>query len=84
MTANELIGRMSQDQCATSNELLLVGRGSADMTCQYPEDNARGQGRFEATYTTTTYDIDANMTFVGPGGTTRAIFSGEGQRIGDC
>lgn len=54
------------------------------MTCQYPEDNARGQGRFEATYTTTTYNIDANMTFVGPGGTTRAIFSGEGRRIGDC
>ena len=84
MTADDLISRLSEGQCSSSNEVLLVGNGSADMTCVYPEDNARGQGRFEASYTTTTYNVDATMTFTGPGGTSRAKFTGQGRRLSDC
>lgn len=84
MSANELVAMMSQDQCRASNAILTAGTGSAQMTCLYPEDNARGDGEFRASYTTTNYEIRAEMRFVGPGGTTNARFSGNGQRIGDC
>lgn len=84
LTTNDIISQISGGQCASSNEVLLVGSGSADMTCVYPEDNARGVGRLEAKYTTTTYSLDATMQFTGPGGTSTARFTGQGRRLSDC
>jgi hypothetical protein len=84
MSADEIVRRMSQDQCRASNAVLGAGSGSAQMSCVYPEDNARGDGQFRATYNSTAYEIQAEMRFVGPGGTTNARFVGQGRRIGDC
>ncbi|MEO9516362.1 MAG: DUF3617 family protein [Paracoccaceae bacterium] len=84
LTTNDIINQISGGQCSSSNEVLLIGSGSADMTCVYPEDNAHGTGRLEARYTTTTYTLGATMRFTGPGGTSTARFTGQGRRLGDC
>lgn len=84
MTASDLIDDLSEGQCTASNVVLLVGSGSANMTCVYPEDNARGDGRLEVTYTATRYDVDATTTLTGPGGTSNVTFTGQARRLGNC
>lgn len=84
MSASDLVGLLTDGQCRASNATLTAGSGSAKMSCNYPEDNARGEGEISATYTTTTYDVQANVVIIGPGGSSRASFVGNGHRIGDC
>lgn len=84
LTTNDLINQLSGDQCSSSNEVLTLGTGSADMTCVYPETNARGVGRLEVSYTSTSFDVDARATFTGPGGTSTAQLTGQGRRLGAC
>ena len=60
MSASDLVGLMTDGQCSASNAILTAGSGSAHMSCNYTEDNARGEGEISATYTTTTYDVQAN------------------------
>lgn len=84
MTTNDLLNEISGGQCSSFGEVVSVGSSSADMTCLYPDDNARGDGRLEVSYTKTTYDIDATVTFTGPGGTSNARLTGQGRRLGNC
>lgn len=84
MSASDLIGLLTDGQCSASNPILTASSGSARMSCNYPEDNARGEGEISATYTTTTYDVQANVTITSPGGSSRASFVGNGRRTGDC
>ncbi|MDA8587300.1 DUF3617 domain-containing protein [Rhodobacteraceae bacterium] len=84
MSATDLVGLLTDGQCRASNAILTAGSGSAQMSCVYPEDNARGEGDISATFTTTTYDVQAKVTITGPGGASRANFVGNGRRVGDC
>lgn len=84
MTASDLVGLLTDGQCSASNAILTAGSGSAQMSCTYPEDNARGAGEIRATYTTTSYDVQAEVVISGPGGTSRSSFVGNGRRVGDC
>lgn len=84
MSASDLVGLLTDGQCRASNAILTAGSGSAQMHCTYPEDNARAEGEISATYTTTTYDVQANVVITGPGGSSRGSFVGNGRRIGEC
>lgn len=84
MSADEMVRQLSEDQCRATNAILTAGSGTVQMSCVYPENNARGDGEASASYTTTSYNIRANMRFVGPGGTTNAQFTGNARRIGNC
>lgn len=84
LTVNDLLNEMSDGECTSSGEVLLVGSASADMACVYPEDNMRAQGRLEGSFTATTYDFYTAMTFTGPGGTSQSRFTGKARRLGGC
>ncbi len=84
MSASDLLGSLTDGQCTASNATLTAGSGSAQMNCTHLADNARAVGAISATYTTTTYDVQANVVITGLGGSSRGSFVGRGRRIGDC
>ncbi|MDA8586843.1 DUF3617 domain-containing protein [Rhodobacteraceae bacterium] len=84
MSATDVVGLLTDGQCRASNTILTAGSGSAQMSCEYPEDNARGEGEIRATYTATTYDVRAELMITGPGGSTTAHSAGNARGVSDC
>jgi hypothetical protein len=84
MTAGDLVRLLTDGQCRVSNSILTADSGSAQMSCAYPEDNARGEGEIRAVFSNTTYEVQADVVITGPGGASQANFVGNGRRIGDC